>query len=137
MIIIDTNIISELMKVSPSLNVVKWLDQQDILQLFVTTITLAEISYGLHTQPNGKRRQFLEDAFNQTISEAFQHRILSFDHTAAECYGKLMAKRKKLGRPLTVLDGQIAAITLAHDAMLATRNVRDFADSGIEVVNPF
>lgn len=137
MIIIDTNIISELMKPTPSSRVILWLDQQEVTQLFITTITIAEIAYGLHTLPQGNRRNSLEDIFNTAIMEAFTHRILAFDQPAAYQYGKIMAHRKEIGRPLGVPDGQICAIAHNNNAMIATRNIRDFENCGIKLVNPF
>lgn len=137
MIIIDTNILSELMKTSPSLSVINWLNQQEATQIFTTTITIAEMSYGLHALPQGKRRTLLEDAFNNAIDDAFKHRILPFDEPAAHQYGKIMGYRKAMGNPCSAPDGQIAAIALVHKATIATRNRRDFIDSGVRLVNPF
>ena len=137
MIIVDTNVIFELMKPSPLNNVIAWIDQQDAVQLFITTITIAEISYGLNVLPEGNRRTLLEEAFNKAINDAFEHRTLTFDKSAAHFYGQLMGRRKELGRPLSILDGQIAAIAFAHGSVVATRNVRDFAECGLELVNPF
>jgi predicted nucleic acid-binding protein len=137
MIIVDTNIISELMKASPSTTMMSWLDQQDVTQLFTTTITIAEIAYGLNALPIGTRRTTLENNFNQAIKEAFANRILVFSEPAAHSYGKLMGYKKEAGQPLSILDGQIAAITLTHAATLATRNTRDFINCGINLIDPF
>ena len=137
MILIDTNIISEMMKPAPNANVLDWIDQQEVAKLFISTITLAEISYGLNVLPTGKRRESLEFAFNKAILEAFTGRILSFEESAAYHYGKIMGHRKKLGKPLGVPDGQIAAIALVNNAVLATRNTRDFLRCGIKLINPF
>lgn len=137
MIIIDTNIISELMKANPASSVIAWIDRQETTQLYITTITLAEITYGLYALPQGNRRNSLEETFHKAIMEAFAHRILVFDQPAAFLYGKIMSQRKQLGRPLGVPDGQICAIASHHAATVATRNTRDFLDCGIELVNPF
>lgn len=137
MIILDTNIISEMMKAHPEARVIQWMDQQKSTQLFISTITVAEITYGLCALPDGKRRTQLERAFNKTIQLAFAGRFLSFDFTAAGWYGKIMAARKISGRPLSVPDGQIAAIACAQGFALATRNGRDFIDCGLEIINPF
>ncbi len=137
MIIIDTNIISEMMRSSPAINVITWLDKQNAATLFLTTITIAEITYGLHALSAGARRKTLENAFHNAITDGFEHRILSFDEKAAQFYGEIMANRKTIGRPLSILDGQIAAITCAQNATLATRNSRDFIECGIELINPF
>lgn len=137
MIILDTNIISEMMKQNPASKVFNWLNQQDTLKLFITTITIAEISYGINALPPGKRQISLADAFNKLIKAAFKHRIAPFDEAAAHQYGKLMSLRKELGRPLSILDGQIAAIALTQGKAVATRNIRDFSDTGLELINPF
>jgi predicted nucleic acid-binding protein len=137
MILIDTNVISEMMKISPDSNVAAWLDRQEISQLFISTITIAEISYGLHILSKGSRRDRLEEVFNDAIVELFKHRILSLDETAAYFYGKIMAERKESGRPLSVPDGQILSIAYVHGAAIATRNTRDFVYEGISLLNPF
>ncbi len=137
MILIDTNIISEMMKTTPSNAVVSWFDRQKTTELFITSITIAEISYGLNILSEGKRRNSLETVFNKAIVNAFKHRILSFDENAAHFYGKIMGQRKELGRPLSVLDGQIAAIARAHGFSIATRNIRDFSDCELTLINPF
>src|SRR5438132_650624 len=137
MILIDTNIISEMMKPVPDAIVMEWIDRQEIIQLFVSTITIAEISYGLNVLPEGNRRRDLEHAFNKAILEAFENRILVFDESAAYNYGKIMSYRKKLGQPMGVPDGQIAAIATVHNATVATRNVRDFTNCGLQLINPF
>lgn len=137
MIILDTNVISELMKSEPNQQVIAWLDQQDPVTLFTTSITVAEIVYGLDVLPSGKRRDYLEAAFNQVLIDAFKHRVLIFDESAAHVYGKLMENRKTLGKPLSVLDGQIAAIARANQMRLATRNTRDFFDCELNLINPF
>ena len=137
MIIVDTNVISELMKTSPSITVIDWLNRRDATQLYITTITIAEIAYCLNALPNGNKRQALENNFNNAIQDAFKNRILQFTEPAAHVYGKIMANRKELGRPMSVLDGQIAAITLIHKAGLATRNINDFLHCGIDLHNPF
>lgn len=138
MIILDTNIVSELMKAAPEAKVVNWIQEQVSSDLFITTITIAEIAYGLQSLPHGNRQKNLEALFYKTITILFQpNKILSFDTPAAEIYGRLMAHRKALGKPMTVCDGQIASITQAHQAILATRNIKDFVDCHLELVNPF
>lgn len=137
MILLDTNIISEMMKPIPNTFVKEWINRQEITQLFVSTFTIAEISYGLNALPEGHRRQDLEQAFNKAIQEAFENRILTFNESAAHHYGKIMSDRKKLGQPLGVPDGQIAAIAIAHQAAVATRNIRDFFNCGLQLINPF
>lgn len=137
MIVVDTNIISALMRPSPEQSVIDWLNRQETATLFVSTITLAEIGYGLHVLPPGKRRRTLEDSFEKFIAAGFEHRILVFDMGAAQLYGDIMGRRKAMGRPMGILDGQIAAIARRHHFAVATRNVRDFEECGLDVVNPF
>lgn len=137
MIILDTNIISELMKTSPDQRVIDWLDHQDAITLFTTSVTIAEITYGLDVLPEGKRRDYLEAAFNQVLIDAFKHRVLMFDKSAALIYGKLMGDRKRLGHPLSILDGQIASIAKSNQMALATRNTRDFVNCELMLINPF
>ena len=137
MILLDTNVILEVMTPKPLKAVLDWLDGQRSEALYISTITIAEIGYGLHVLPKGKRRRTLEDRFDLFISGGFAGRVLSFDQKAARLYGDLMGRRRKLGKPMSALDDQIAAIARAARFALATRNVRDFADCGLEIVNPF
>lgn len=137
MILLDTNVISELMKKSPAPSVLNWINQQQNTELIISSITIAEITYGLQTLPLGKRRTALELAFEQAIDEAFHHHILAFDESAAHFYGKIMGNKKQLGQPMSLFDGQIAAIALAQNAHLATRNINDFMSCGLTLINPF
>jgi predicted nucleic acid-binding protein len=137
MIIIDTNVVAELMKASPAGEVVSWMNDQEASTLFLTTITLGEIGYGLEILPQGKRRLQLEQGFERVIAEAFTGRILAFDEEAARLYGVLMGRRKAIGRRLSILDGQIASIARARGCAVATRNIRDFVECGVDILNPF
>lgn len=137
MILLDTNIISEMMKSTPAPNVMTWIDQQQVIQLYISTVSIAEISYGIQVLPNGKRRILLEDSFNKLLRDAFEHRILSFDESAAHCYGTMMCRRKVIGKPLSIPDGQIAAIARVNSLTVATRNIKDFDDCGLDLINPF
>jgi len=137
MILLDTNIVAEMMKAAPAPQVVTWLNDQEASTLFLTTPTLGEIAYGLQILPPGRRRRQLEEGFERLLSEAFAGRILPFDEAAARRYGEVMGRRKELGRPLAILDGQIASIAWSQGFAVATRNVRDFVDCGVEVLNPF
>lgn len=105
--------------------------------LFLTTITIAEIGYGLRIMPRGKRRRSLEQGFERILTEAFLGRILEFDEAAARRFGDIMGRRKEMGRPLSTLDGQIAAIAQAHGGAVATRNVRDFVECGVDIIDPY
>ena len=136
-IIVDTNVISEFMTSPPAAPVLAWLNAQNARSLYMTTISIAEISYGLQMLPDGKRRRLLQQRFEQFLTLAFGTRILAFDAKSARLYGRIRAHRKAVGRPLSAFDGQIAAIAHAHDYAVATRNVKDFQDCGIELINPF
>lgn len=137
MIVLDTNVISELMKPRPSGAALAWMDNQDPVAMYITTVTIAEISYGIHAIPKGRRRAALERSFVRAVDEGFQHRMLPLDQEAAYQYGQIMAARKAAGKPLSVCDGQIAAIALSRGFVLATRNTRDFSNCGLELINPF
>ncbi len=137
MIILDTNVVSEFMTSPPASPVLDWLNDQDTSRLYLSTITIAEISFGLRVMPKGKRRRMLGERFHQFVASAFEQRILSFDGDAAQRYGEIMGHRKEIGRPISSLDGQIAAIARSQGGSVATRNIKDFEECQIELVNPF
>ncbi|MEA3410198.1 MAG: type II toxin-antitoxin system VapC family toxin [Pseudomonadota bacterium] len=137
MILIDTNVISEIMKVEPSEAVVSWLNDQKSDALYVSAVTIGEIEYGLRVMPIGKRQLRLKERFERFVSLAFAQRVLAYDETAARAYGENMGLRKETGRPMNIPDGQIAAIARANTLTVATRNTRDFEDCGIELIDPF
>lgn len=137
MILLDTNVVSAVMTPSPPGQVLRWLDEQATDELYLSTITIAEIHYGLRILPDGKRRRALEARFEEFVATGFAFRILSFDEPAARLYGEILARRRRAGRPLSSLDGQIASIARSRGFAVATRNVGDFEECGVEVVNPF
>ena len=137
MIILDTNIVSEFMTSPPAGQVLDWLNSQDVTSLYLSTITIAEIGYGLRVMPEGKRRRLLSERFEQFVEEAFTQRVLSFDESAARIYGEVMGLRKEMGRTMSSLDGQIAAIARSRGFCVATRNTKDFEHCQIELINPF
>jgi predicted nucleic acid-binding protein len=137
MILIDTNVISEIMKLAPSEVVVKWLNDQRSSTLYVSAVTIGEIEYGLRILPEGRRRMQLKERFERFVSLAFAQRVLTYDERAARIYGEIMGLRKEIGRPMSILDGQIAAVARANGFMVATRNTSDFQDCGIELIDPF
>lgn len=137
MIVLDTNVVSEMMKPSPSHAVLDWLNGQETERLHLSTVTIGEIEYGLRILPDGRRRRDLHDRFNRFVAAAFSLRVLSYDEPAGRCYGEIMAVRKSLGRPMSMPDGQIAAIAKANGGAVATHNTRDFEECGIELVDPF
>jgi toxin FitB len=136
MILLDTNIISENFKVHPNRLVQDWLDSQPEGQLYLCAPVVAELRYGAERLAPGRRQTSLNAALNQ-IEIYFSGRILPFDIAAVAAYGRLMVKREQLGRRIELMDALIAAIALTHDAAVATRDTRDFADLGLELINPF
>jgi len=137
MILLDTNVISAVMAPAPPRPVLDWLNHQETVRLYLSAITLAEIGYGLRVLPDGRRRRDLEDRFAKFVADGFEQRILSFDESAALLYGEIMGHCRELGRPLGILDGQIASIARAHRLAVATRYTRDFEECGVELINPF
>jgi len=137
MIVLDTNVLSAAMRRKADPVVVAWLDRQPSESLWITTITVFEIRFGLELLSDGRRRKKLENAFAQALEEDFQRRILSFDFQAAEEAAKLAARRRNAGQPVEFRDTQIAGIVLAHRAALATRNVRPFQDLPVTVIDPW
>ncbi len=137
MILLDTNVVSEVMRKKPSDNVLNWLNEDNNKNLLVSSITIAEICYGLRILPVGQRRQLLQARFEQFISEGFVGNIIDFNEAAARVYAEIMGVRKEKGRPMSLPDGQIAAIARANHLILATRNITDFEDCGVRLVNPF
>lgn len=137
MIVLDTNVISELMRPMPAPIVLSWFAQQDGSELFLTTITEAELRTGVAYLPAGQRRDRLIVAINAMLDQNFTDRLLSFDSLAAQNYAVIAADRRIAGKPISQSDCQIAAIARTHRATIATRNVRDFIGTGIAVTNPW
>jgi predicted nucleic acid-binding protein len=136
MTIVDTNVISEIMKPQPSTTVDGWMASRPAQELFTTSVTKAEILYGIEIMPQGKRRDSLEHAARRMF-EYLAGRILPFDDEAAPIYAEIVASRRRSGRQIGQSDAQIAAIARLHNCSLATRNVEDFADCGIALINPW
>jgi predicted nucleic acid-binding protein len=137
MIIIDTNVISEVMRERPSGHVISWLNGQNAVSLFITTVTVGEVLYGLSMMPQGRRLDHLRMTFEGYLRRGFGQRVLAYDEASARAYADVMAIRRRSGRPLDVADGQIAAIARMHGYAIATRNTRDFDGVGLELINPF
>jgi toxin FitB len=138
MIILDTNVISEAMQPVPSTRVLQWLTESRISsEVFTTTITMAEILYGVELFPKGKRRDRLKAEAEAVFMVDFRDRILPFDEAAAHAFAEIAAARRAQGRPMAEMHGQIAAIARTHHAALATRNFADFEDCGLRLVNPW
>lgn len=137
MIILDTNVLSALMRTTPEASVITWLDRQPAESIWITSITLFETRLGLALLPKGKRRQALETAFSQLLEEDLENRVLDFDSAAAAEAATLAADRQRTGRPVDIRDTQIAGIALARHAVVATRNTCHFSDLKVPVVDPW
>lgn len=137
MIIIDTNVISEAMKPNPDDAVIRWMRLTPGDELFTTSITEAEMRYGAAKPPEGRRKRELEALVERIFSIRFAGHILSFDSAAAKSFPRIILEMRRNGRSYSHSDAQIAAIAHTHGAVLATRNVGDFENCGIEVVNPW
>ena len=137
MILLDTNVLSEMMRPGPAPAVIEWLNETDSGSLYLAAITIGEIEYGLHAMPDGRRREDLRERFDTFVSRAFALRVLSYDDAAARHYGRIMAARRNEGRPLSAPDGQIAGIARLHGMCVATRNASDFTGTGVELINPW
>lgn len=137
MILLDTNVLSEALKPSPSAAVLHWLVAQESAAVFITAITQAEILYGIERMPVGKRRVRLVAGIERMFAEDFSGKIFPFDEDAARAFAGIVAKRESAGRPISQFDAMIAAIARSHGATLATRNAADFEDCGIPIVNPW
>ena len=137
MIVLDTNVVSEIMKPLPSAEVQQWMSGKLRDELFTTVITVAEVLYGIELLPQGKRREALLREANAVFGEDFVRQILTFDEPAAHTCASISAFRRIHGRPITTQDAQIAAIARVHGATLATRNTDDFEGCGVKLVNPW
>jgi toxin FitB len=137
MLILDTNVISETMQALPSARVQEWWSQQQTGELFTTTVSVAEILYGIELLPRGRRRDKLLAEAEAMFAEDFAGRLLPFDEEAARAFPEIAAGRRAQGRPIANFDAQIAAIARSRRAILATRNTADFEGCGVRLVNPW
>lgn len=137
MIILDTNVISELIRAAPDPGVRAWVNSIPSTQIATTAITAAELYYGVARLPEGQRRQQLAVAVSALLNDVLRGRIAPFDERAARRYADVIAGRERAGRPIEVLDGQIAAICRELGAVLATRNIKDFEETGVELIDPW
>ncbi len=137
MIILDTNVLSELLRPEPARQVERWLSAQDGTKVYFTTVGEAELRHGVSILPAGKRRNALTNAIEGLLDEDFRDRILPFDRDAARAYATIAAARRAAGRPISQFDCQIAAIARAHEATVATRNTSDYEGCGVELIDPW
>jgi hypothetical protein len=137
MILLDTNVLSAMMRVTGEPAVERWFDAQPPESVWTTTITIFEICFGLTLLTPGRRRDRLCDAFDRAIDEVLDGRVLPFDRTAAETAATIATKQRQIGQPVEIRDVQIASIALARKASLATRNTRHFRGLGIILIDPW
>jgi len=136
MIVLDTNVVSELMRPSPSTRVLTWVREHEESDLYTSAITLAEIRYGIERLADGRRKQALS-AVADDVFGRFAEQVLPFDARAALRYAAIVSRRERDGPPIDGFDAQIASICQQHSATLATRNVADFEHTGIELIDPW
>jgi toxin FitB len=137
MIILDTNVASEMMKARPAAQVLAWLNAQPAALVFVTAPTRAEIFFGIELLAAGRKREGLHRAASEMFQARFTGRLLSFDGLAADAFAVIAAERRRLGRPIGIFDCQIAAIARTQGAKVATRDLRDFENCGVELIDPW
>ena len=137
MIILDTNVISELTRPVPDSGVIAWLDSQPAEETAVTAITVAELRYGVRRLPDGRRKAELSEAVSALVDTDFRGRVEAFDVLAAEQYADVVTTRERAGLPISMSDAQIAAICRVLNATLATRNTADFTGTGVDLINPW
>ena len=137
MIILDTNVVSELMRPISSAAVLNWMSNQDAQELHTSAVTLAEILYGIELLPGGRRRTDLLAGAEKMFTIVLANRILGFEDRAARAYAQIASARRKAGKPMADFDAQIAAIAQVHGAALATRNTADFKGCGVRLINPW
>ncbi|MDV6011914.1 type II toxin-antitoxin system VapC family toxin [Haloechinothrix sp. LS1_15] len=137
MIVLDTNVISELMRREPEPAVLTWLDHHPADDVFITAVTEAEVRFGLARLPEGHRKELLTARFDELVAEDFEGQVLVFDSRAATLYADIVVRRDQLGRPINMADAQIAAICRVHNARLVTRNTKAVTDTGVDVIDPW
>ena len=137
MIILDTNVVSELMRVAPAVAVTRWMREQAVESIYTTSLSQAEILHGIMLLPAGRRRRAIASAADEMFKVEFGGRVLPFASDAAPHYAQIAAERKRGGRPISQFDAQIAAIARSAGGSIATRNVTDFERCGVRVINPW
>ena len=137
MLVVDTNVLSELMRPTPNAAIAWWFAERATSSLHLTAITEAELRFGLAIMQPGKRRDGLAEGLERMLRTGFANRVLPFDSAAATAYAEIAAARRSIGRPMPEADCQIAAIVRSRGMAVVTRNVRDFADAGIDIIDPW
>ena len=137
MIVIDTNVISELWKIEPNSSVLAWMDAQTIETLYLSAFTVAELRYGLAAMPEGKRRTIYEERLEREVLPVFAGRVLAFDLDTSKTYAELMARARAEGKAIAQADGYIAATAATHGLIVATRDTSPFEAGGLQVIDPW
>ena len=137
MILVDTNVVSEPLRRTPDPRVAAWLDAQALETLYLSAITVAELRFGVHSLPPGRRRDRLHEELEQRVLSMFTGRVLAFDPVASQAYAELMAKARSAGRAISVSDGYIAATAAANAMVVATRDTSPFEAAGLKTLNPW
>lgn len=135
--LVDTNVVSEWVKPRPNEGVVAWMDEVDEDRVFISVVSLAELRHGVERMPSGARRRRLDEWLKEELPMRFEGRVLLIDRAVAEAWGRIVARCETAGRPISTMDGFIAATAEAHRLVLVTRNVSDFESSVKEMVNPW
>lgn len=137
MILVDTNVVSELWRVAPDPGVLSWVDAQAVETLYLSAVTVAELRFGVASMPEGRRRSIYQDRLEREVLPAFTGRVLPFDLDASQRYGTLMARARREGKAISTADGYIAATAASRALMVATRDVAPFQAIGLKVINPW
>jgi predicted nucleic acid-binding protein len=137
MLLLDTNVVSELMRSRPNLRVLDWVAAQPLAELAISTVTVMEIQFGIALLPQSRRRTDLDTNFRLLVAQGFTERVFAFDHPAADVCAEIRAQRRRKGHPITAEDSMIAAIARVHGARLATRNGDDFEGCGVTLIDPW
>lgn len=137
MILVDTNVVSEPLRRAPESRVVEWLDMQALETLYLSAITVAELRFGVHSLPAGRRRTRLQEDLERQVLPMFAGRVLAFDLAASQTYAELMAKARSDGRAISLPDGYIAATAAANAMMVATRDTAPFEAAGLKTIDPW
>ena len=137
MILVDTNVLSELWRVAPDSGVLSWVDAQAMETLYLSAITVAELRFGVASMPEGRRRSIYQDRLDREVLPAFTGRVLPFDLDASQTYATLMARARREGKAISTADGYIAATAASRAMMVATRDVAPYQAAGLKVINPW
>jgi predicted nucleic acid-binding protein len=136
-IVLDTNVVSEILRHQPDPGVLQWFDAQDPHELWLTSVVAAELMFGIAKMPQGARQRQLAQAMSTMLEQDFAARVLAFDLNCASVYADLVARQQRQGRAIAMADAQIAATCLANAAQLATRNSKHFEELGLTLINPW